>query len=150
MESSNNSETSTATPQQHVADANWDDKVRITVLYINIVVGVIGGLFVILWLFNNRHRKSRVNTLIRHVAAADLFVMLGACLPQLVWEIYERNWALGGFLCKTMKLTMIFALFSSNYMLVVLSIDRHQAIRAPLKEPIAVSMGSKRIVNKNM
>ena len=47
--------------------------------------------------------------------------------------------ALGNVMCKLLKFGQSVVLIASNYMVVVLSIDRHQAIRAPLKEPIPVS-----------
>ena len=122
----------------NVNDAAFNKDIRIISLYVLIATGTIGGLLVFAWLWHNRRRKSRVNALILHVAVADLFVILGACLIQLIWE-HDRNWALGEAVCRIVKFTQSFAMSSSNYMVVVLSIDRHQAIRSPLREPFPVS-----------
>ncbi len=135
----NKSET-TVTP--NINDASFDKDIRIYALYILITLGSVGGGFVIIWLWYNRRRKSRVNALILHVCLSDLLVIFGACLPQLIWEYSDRNWILGNVLCKMLKFVQSFVMMGSNYMLVVLSMDRHQAIRAPLKEPFAVSFNN--------
>ena len=129
-----------STPKPKVNDASFDQDIRIAALYIFIVLGSIGGALVLLWLWFNRRRKSRVNALILHVCMSDLLVIFGACLPQLIWEYSSRHWALGDAVCRILKFLQSFVMMSSNYMLVVLSIDRHQAIRSPLREPFKVSI----------
>ena len=122
------------TSKPHVADAKLDKDIRIIVLYVEVIFGAIGGLLVCLWLWANRKRKSRVNKIILQVTLSDLFVILGACLPQLVWE-YDREWRAGEAFCKILKFIMSFAMMASNNMLVMLSVDRHEAIMYPLREP---------------
>ena len=76
-----------ATKQPHVADAGFDRDIRIVVLYVEIILGAIGGFLVLFWLWYNwykRRNKTRVNMLILHVAISDLLVIFGACLMQLV------------------------------------------------------------------
>ncbi len=127
-------------PQKpNVADVYFSKQPRVIVLYIQVIIGTIGAFLVFSWLWYNRRRKSRVNALILHVAMSDFFVIVGACLTQLIWELHNRNWTLGDVLCKLLKFVQTFSMTSSNYMVVVLSIDRHQAIRSPLREPFAVS-----------
>ena len=121
-----------------VNDALFDKKIRIIVLYVEIIVGTIGAVMAIIWLYLNRRRRSRINLLILYVTISDLLVLFGACLPQLIWE-YDRHWRAGEAPCKMLKLLQSFVMMASNYMLVVVGIDRHQAIRAPLQERIAVS-----------
>lgn len=124
----------------NVNDAAFAKDVRIAMLYVFITAGIVGGILVYAWLWHNRRRKSRVNALIFHVALADMFVILVACLPQLIWEYNDRHWTLGDAMCRILKFLQSFAMSSSNYMVVVLSVDRHQAIRSPLREPFAVSV----------
>ncbi|ESO94581.1 hypothetical protein LOTGIDRAFT_118408 [Lottia gigantea] len=112
--------------------------IRKVCLYLVIIFGTIGGLLVCLWMWYNRKHRSRVNALIFNLCLADMLVVFVACLPQLVWEHMEREWLAGDFMCKTYKFCMSFSLFASNNMLVVIAIDRHQAIRSPLKEPTPV------------
>ena len=122
----------------HVADAAFDKDIRIIVLYVEIILGAVGGAGVFLWLWHNRRRKSRINLLILHVAVSDILVIFGACLPQLIWE-YDRRWKAGVVVCKLLKFTQSFSMMASSNMLVVLSIDRMLAIRWPLRTPIGVS-----------
>ena len=133
---------STSPPKPNVNDADFDKDIRIAALYIFIVLGSIGGALVLLWLWFNRRRKSRVNALILHVCLSDLLVIFGACLTQLIWEYNGRRWGLGDVVCRLLKFLQSFVMMSSNYMLVVLSVDRHQAIRAPLREPFKVRRSS--------
>ena len=131
-------DTITGTEPVHVADAAFDKDIRIIVLYIEVILGTVGGAGVFLWLWFNRRRKSRVNKLIMHVAISDLSVIFCACLPQLIWE-YDRRWKAGDAGCRIVKFMQSFSMMASNNMLVVLSLDRLQAICWPLKTPIAVS-----------
>ena len=123
----------------HVADAAFDKDIRIIALYVEVTLGAIGGAGVLLWLWHNWRRKSRVNLLILHVAISDLLVIFAACLPQLIWEHMDRRWNAGQFVCKMLKFMQSFSMMASNNMLVVLSIDRMLAIRWPLRTPIPVS-----------
>ncbi|XP_050401593.1 arg8-vasotocin receptor [Patella vulgata] len=132
--------TNNLTIPDSVHDMEYDVMIRLVCLYIVIVLGAIGGLLVCLWMWYNRKHRSRVNALILNLCAADMLVIFVACLPQLVWEHMEREWLAGGFLCKTYKFCMSFSMFASANMLVVIAIDRHQAIRSPLREPAPVWM----------
>ena len=127
-----------------VHDIQLDKSVRLAILYLTIIFGIIGGLLVLLWMACNKRltRKvnllSRVNTFILNLTIADLGVILLAVLPQLIWEYRDREWTAGPAMCKIVKFLQTFSITCSNYMLVVIAIDRHQAIRYPLKESIAV------------
>jgi len=57
---------------------------------------------------------------------------------QVVWEHADRLWLAGDVMCRLLKYAQSFAIMSSVNMLVVLSVDRHQAIRRPLRPPPAV------------
>ena len=67
----------------NVADAAFDKTSRVVVLYVQIAVGAVGGALVALWLCLNRRRTSRVNTIIRNLAGADLLVISFACVMQV-------------------------------------------------------------------
>ena len=127
------------TPGGTVHDIDYDFTVRVTVLYVQIVLGTVGGVLVMVWILYNRRLRTRVNALILNLCVADLMVMYLGCVTQLVWEYTDREWLAGDFMCRLMKFFMIFANCSSTNMLVVIAIDRHQAIRSPLREPFAVS-----------
>ena len=129
-----------------VHDIELDKTTRLLILYLTIVFGIVGGILVLLWMACNRRlsRKvnalSRVNTFILNLTIADLGVILLAVLPQLIWEYKDREWTAGPAMCKIVKFLQTFSITCSNYMVVVIAIDRHQAIRYPLKESIAVSI----------
>lgn len=127
-----------------VHDIGLDKSVRLLILYLTIVFGIVGGLLVLIWMACNKrltrkvNHMSRVNSFILNLTIADLCVILLAVLPQLVWEYSDREWTAGPVMCKLVKFLQTFSITCSNYMLVVIAIDRHQAIRYPLKESIAV------------
>ena len=130
---------------ESVHDKDYNKRIRIATLYITIIIGTIGGALVFAWMWNNRRLKSRVNSLSRvnsfilNLTVADLMVMLLAVLPQLIWEYQDnRVWLAGEFMCKFIKFLQSFSMMASTNMLVVIAIDRHQAITKPLKTPMAV------------
>ncbi|CAH1796167.1 unnamed protein product [Owenia fusiformis] len=122
----------------NVADVKWDKWFRIYVLYAEIILGIIGCLLVLLWLWHNRRRRSRVNLLILHLTAANILVILFACTSQIIWEYFDYIWYAGPVMCKLVKFLQSFSMMASTNMLVVLSVDRHQAITAPLSSPFPV------------
>ncbi|XP_060553136.1 cephalotocin receptor 2-like isoform X2 [Ruditapes philippinarum] len=127
-----------------VHDIELDLKYRLLVLYLTISLCIIGSILVVLWMVYNRriskkfNHLSRVNAFILNLTLADVLVILLAVFPQLIWEYVDREWVAGDVMCRLVKFLQIFSMVSSNYMLVVIALDRHQAIRSPLKESISV------------
>ncbi|XP_045215729.2 mesotocin receptor-like isoform X2 [Mercenaria mercenaria] len=127
-----------------VHDIELDLKYRLLVLYLTISLCIVGSILVVLWMVCNRriskkfNHLSRVNAFILNLTLADVLVILLAVLPQLVWEYVDREWVAGDVMCRLVKFLQIFSMVSSNYMLVVIALDRHKAIRSPLKESISV------------
>lgn len=122
---------------------------RLAILYSTIILGLLGSVLVILWMVCNRKvsprfsHLSRVNAFILNLTFADLLVIVIAVLPQLIWEYVDREWTAGPVMCRLVKFFQSFSMLASNYILVVIAIDRHQAIRAPLKESLPVSTCTK-------
>ena len=127
------------TAKANVADAAFNKMYRIIMMYILVVLGLVGCVLVCLWMWYNRRRKSRVNLLIFNVTMSDLMVILFASTSQLIWEYFDRDWWAGDATCKIIKYLQSFSMMLSTNMLVILSFDRHQAIRSPLREPFGVS-----------
>ena len=128
----NVSQASSLGPQSlNVADARFDREIRIIVLYIEVIMGTLGGVLVCLWLWSSRKRKTRLNRIIFHVALSDLLVILWASLPQLILE-HDREWHAGPVFCKVQRYLTSFVMMASNNMLVLLSVDRYFAIMHPL------------------
>lgn len=132
-----------------VHDIELDKPFRLLILFLTVGLCIVGSILVLLWMLCNRrlspkfNHLSRVNAFILNLTFADVLVILLAVLPQLVWEYVDRQWSAGDVMCRLVKFLQSFSMISSNYMLVVIAIDRHQAIRAPLKESISVSHQSK-------
>ncbi|WAQ97791.1 V1AR-like protein [Mya arenaria] len=131
-------------PCGSVNDIELDRTYRLMILYLTIVLCLIGSVLVILWMCCNRRifpkfkHYSRVNVFILHLTVADLLVIMFAMVPQLAWEHVERDWRAGDIMCRLVKFLQSFSMMASNYMVVVIAIDRHQAIRAPLKEAFSI------------
>ncbi|KAK3857789.1 hypothetical protein Pcinc_035982 [Petrolisthes cinctipes] len=67
-----------------------------------------------------------------NITLADLFVTFFTILGQLIWEVLDMRWYLSNVACKVYKVASTYAITSSNYMLVAMAIDRHEAIVRPL------------------
>ena len=50
---------------------------------------------------------------------------------QMVWDMMD-HWVAGWLFCKVFKFLQTFALTSSNYMILALSVERHRAVTKPL------------------
>ncbi|GAB6029575.1 hypothetical protein CHUAL_005318 [Chamberlinius hualienensis] len=122
----------------HLFHQPIDLQFRIAILWIFAVLGSIGNLLVIIWICGHRNWRSRINMLILHLALADTFVIVMAICPQLAWEYALRQWEMGDGMCRIFKFLQTSIISVSNYMVVVLAIDRYCAIRRPLKKAFTV------------
>ncbi|KAH3840236.1 neuropeptide S receptor-like [Dreissena polymorpha] len=127
-----------------VNDIELDKTYRLIILYLTITFCLIGSVLVVLWIILKQrisrkfNHHSRVNNFILNLTVADILVILLAVVPQLIWEYVDREWLAGDFMCRAVKFMQTFSMTASNYMLVVIAIDRQQAIISPLKEPYSV------------
>lgn len=88
-------------------------------------------VFVVLRFSCRCHKLSRMNMMIGHLAAADLFVVFFNVLPQLIWDVtglFHGN----DFLCRGVAYFQLVAMFASSYVLVATAVDRYNAICRPL------------------
>lgn len=87
------------------------------------------GLLSVLW--RRRKQLSRMRVFVFHLCVADLVVTFFQVCPQLVWDITDRF--IGpDVLCRAVKYLQVVGMFSSTYMIVVMTIDRYQAICNPM------------------
>ncbi|XP_013775898.1 mesotocin receptor-like [Limulus polyphemus] len=121
--------------QQSLYDQPVIKSVRVTTLCVLAVLGFIGNLVVLFWLWNHRARKSRVLRLFLNLTIADVLVTVCATGPQLVWEYYGREWRAGDVVCRLVKFLQTFSICASNYLIVAIALDRYKAIRRPLSPP---------------
>lgn len=66
-----------------------------------------------------------------HLSIADLVVAFFQVLPQLIWDITDVF--IGpDFLCRIIKYLQLLGMFASTYMIVVMTVDRYQAVCYPM------------------
>ncbi|XP_055927955.1 adipokinetic hormone/corazonin-related peptide receptor variant I-like [Argiope bruennichi] len=110
-----------------------EDSVREVVLYsLMFVLAAAGNIPVFVTLLRNRHRKSRVNLMILHLAIADLIVTFVMIPLEIAWRITVQ-WVAGNAACKILLYMRAFGPYLSSTVLVCISLDRYFAILYPLK-----------------
>lgn len=107
-------------------------KMEITVLSLAFLAAVVGNLSVLRATSRTRRKPSRMHLFIKHLSLADLVVALFQVLPQLCWEITFRFYG-PDFLCRVVKHLQVLGMFSSTYMMVMMTVDRYLAICHPLR-----------------
>ncbi|KAM3621500.1 uncharacterized protein V6R79_012000 [Siganus canaliculatus] len=106
------------------------------------------ALLLVLW--RQRKQMSRMRVFVFHLCLADLVVAFFQVCPQLMWDITDRF--LGpDLVCRLVKYLQVLGMFSSTYMIVVMTVDRYQAVcnpmvkfqrtRARLNIPVCVAWG---------
>ncbi|KAG8175740.1 hypothetical protein JTE90_004600 [Oedothorax gibbosus] len=110
-----------------------EDSIREVVLYcLMFVIAATGNIPVFVTLIRNRHRKSRVNLMIMHLAIADLIVTFVMVPLEIAWR-FTVQWVAGNVACKIMLYLRAFGPYLSSMVLVCISLDRYFAILHPLK-----------------
>ncbi|XP_035237784.1 vasopressin V2 receptor-like [Anguilla rostrata] len=106
-------------------------KIEIALLSIIFVSAAIlnTGLLFVLW--KRRNQVSRMRVFVFHLCMADLVVAFFQVCPQLVWDITDRFMG-PDMVCRLVKYLQVVGMFASTYMIVVMTIDRYQAICNPM------------------
>uniref|UniRef100_A0A672NVS6 Oxytocin receptor-like n=1 Tax=Sinocyclocheilus grahami TaxID=75366 RepID=A0A672NVS6_SINGR len=87
------------------------------------------GLLLVLW--KKRQQMSRMRVFVTHLCLADLVVAFFQVCPQLMWDITDRF--IGpDLVCRLVKYLQVVGMFASTYMIVVMTVDRYQAICNPM------------------
>ncbi|XP_039545177.1 oxytocin receptor isoform X1 [Pimephales promelas] len=87
------------------------------------------GLLLLLW--RKRQQVSRMRVFVTHLCLADLVVAFFQVCPQLMWDITDRF--IGpDLVCRVVKYLQIVGMFASTYLIVVMTVDRYQAICNPM------------------
>lgn len=128
----------TQSPSSPSAAFDHNQQTRIITLWVLFVIGVIGNMLAFYWLWLNHRRKSRVNKIILGLAISDLMVCVFVILFSVLFVMNGYRWIAGNAMCKIIMHLQSTSLMVSSNMLVMLAIDRHQAIRSPLKEAFSV------------
>ncbi|GFR17550.1 gonadotropin-releasing hormone receptor [Trichonephila clavata] len=110
-----------------------DDSIREIILYsLMFFLGACGNIPVFVALIRNRHRKSRVNLMIMHLAIADLIVTFIMIPLEIVWR-FTVQWVAGNVACKILLYLRAFGHYLSSSVLVCIILDRYFTILHPLK-----------------
>ncbi|XP_071542242.1 cardioacceleratory peptide receptor-like [Panulirus ornatus] len=96
------------------------------------LVALLGNSKVMWTLRQKWGKRGRMTILTLNLTMADMLVVLVTILGQLMWEVLDMHWYLSNTACKLYKVVSTFAITSSNYMLVAIAIDRHEAVVRPL------------------
>nr|XP_045590997.1 cardioacceleratory peptide receptor-like [Procambarus clarkii] len=115
-----------------VLGPGYHKQLRQGILGVMFVVALVGNLKVMWTLRQKWAKRGRMTILSFNLTLADMLVVLVTILGQLMWEVLDMHWYLSNVACKLFKVASTFAITSSNYMLVAIAIDRHEAVVRPL------------------
>ncbi len=107
--------------------------IKTSVLSAMFVVSLIGNTATLIQMYRMRRRRSTINTLILHLATADLVVTFFCFVTDAVWAS-TIQWYAGNAMCKIIKFLQVFGLYLSSYIVVIVSIDRAYAILDPMSK----------------
>uniref|UniRef100_A0A8C8RR82 G-protein coupled receptors family 1 profile domain-containing protein n=1 Tax=Pelusios castaneus TaxID=367368 RepID=A0A8C8RR82_9SAUR len=106
-------------------------QIEIAVLGIIFMTASVGNFILILVLWRRRRKLSRMYVFMLHLSIADLVVAFFQVLPQLIWDITDVFIGPDA-LCRTIKYLQLVGMFASTYMIVVMTVDRYQAVYYPM------------------
>ena len=118
-------------PLMEVPVFNEMSMIKTVVLSVMFVVSLVGNTATLMQMYRKRRRRSTINTLILHLATADLIVTFFCNVTDAVWASTVQ-WYAGNAMCKLVKFVQVFGLYLSTYIIVIISIDRCLAILDPM------------------
>jgi len=109
-------------------------RVLLITLYMAVVVISVGGnSLVISVIVVEKRMRTVTNWFIVNLACADV-LMATVCVPfTFIANVLLHHWPFGGALCPLVGYSQAVAVFLGAFTLVVISLDRHRAIRHPLR-----------------
>lgn len=106
-------------------------QIEIAVLGVLFMAAFAGNFILILVLWKRRMKLSRMYVFLIHLSIADLTVAFFLVLPQLFWKITDVFMG-PDILCRTISYLQLLSMFASTYMIVVMAMDRLQAVCYPM------------------
>uniref|UniRef100_A0A672JQQ7 G-protein coupled receptors family 1 profile domain-containing protein n=1 Tax=Salarias fasciatus TaxID=181472 RepID=A0A672JQQ7_SALFA len=106
-------------------------RVEIALLSAIFVSAAILNTALLLVLWRQRKQMSRMRVFVFNLCLADLVVAFFQVCPQLMWDITDR-FVGTDFMCRLVKYLQVLGMFSSTYMIVVMTVDRYQAVCNPM------------------
>lgn len=84
----------------------------------------IGNITVLVLLLKRRYKRpSRIDTMLTHLAIADLLVTFIMMPLEIGWA-WTVSWRAGDGMCRLMSFLRTFGLYLSSFVLVCISVDR--------------------------
>ncbi|XP_055364763.1 oxytocin receptor-like isoform X2 [Betta splendens] len=108
-------------------------KVEIALLSVIFVSAAVLNTSLLLVLWRQRKQMSRMRVFVFHLCLADLVVAFFQVCPQLMWDVTDR-FVGPDLVCRLVKYLQVFGMFASTYMIVVMTVDRYQAVCNPMVE----------------
>ncbi|KAL1129925.1 hypothetical protein AAG570_012869 [Ranatra chinensis] len=98
------------------------------------VLSAIGNLTVLIvtWRRRRKANSSRINTMLMHLAIADLLVTFILMPIEIIWAATVAWWA-GDTVCRIASFFRTFGLYQSSFVLVCISLDRYFAVLKPMR-----------------
>ena len=98
------------------------------ILALSFLVGAPGNLLVIWTILRHVKKRSHTVLLILHLAAADLLVLI--TLPLWIYSL-AHSWVFGETCCKVMVFVINACMYSSVFLITLMSMERFMAVRYP-------------------
>eukprot|EP00095_Tigriopus_kingsejongensis_P001410 snap_masked-scaffold229_size244821-processed-gene-1.3 protein:Tk01410 transcript:snap_masked-scaffold229_size244821-processed-gene-1.3-mRNA-1 annotation:"neuropeptide receptor a21" len=106
-------------------------EMRVWILAFMCIFSIFGNVLTVVAIYRDKHRTS-LCTLILHLSIADCLVGFFCLGGEAIWT-YTVSWNYGNILCKLLKFFQMLGLYASTFMVVVVGVDRWQAITHPLQ-----------------
>ncbi|XP_061584592.1 vasopressin V2 receptor [Cololabis saira] len=106
-------------------------RVEIALLSVIFVGASVLNTALLLVLWRQRKQMSRMRVFVFHLCLADLVVAFFQVCPQLMWDITDR-FVGPDLICRLVKYLQVLGMFLSTYMIVVMTVDRYQAVCNPM------------------
>uniref|UniRef100_A0A3P9IQI1 Arginine vasopressin receptor 2, like n=1 Tax=Oryzias latipes TaxID=8090 RepID=A0A3P9IQI1_ORYLA len=119
---------------ENAADSAEEERfthIRAGVLGLVFVLATCSNALFLAVLWRKRKRNSRTKMFLVNLCSADLAVAFFQVLPQFSSEI-TRSFRGTDLLCRSVKCLQVVGMFASAYIIVVMAIDRYQAVCTPM------------------
>ncbi|XP_062845363.1 leukotriene B4 receptor 1 [Trichomycterus rosablanca] len=100
------------------------------ILAVCFLVGAPGNMLVVWTIVRHLKQRSHIVLLILHLAVADLLVLI--TLPLWIYSL-AWSWVFGEAACKVMVYIIYSCMYSSVFLITIMSVERFLAIRYPFK-----------------
>nr|XP_020445612.1 leukotriene B4 receptor 1-like [Monopterus albus] len=127
---------------EEMAPEKFDGTMACVILGLSFLVGAPGNLLVIWTILRHVKQRSHTVVLILHLAAADLVVLI--TLPLWIYSL-AYSWVFGEACCKAMVYVINACMYSSVFLITVMSVERFMAVRYPFD---SVNWRRKKALNK--